>query len=31
VDPLGRQGLLNRVLNSGLLLREGYITPEAGE
>jgi hypothetical protein len=30
VDPLGRQGLLNRVLNSGLLLREGYTTPEAG-
>ncbi len=30
LDQHGRQGLLRRVLNSGLLLREGYATPEAG-
>ena len=26
-----KRGLLRRVLNSGLLLREGYSTPEAGK
>jgi hypothetical protein len=30
IDLHGRDGLLRRVLNSGLLLREGYMTPEAG-
>jgi hypothetical protein len=30
IDQHGRDGLLRRVLNSGLLLREGYMTPEAG-
>ena len=29
-DEYGRDGLLRRVLNSGLLVREGYSTPEAG-